>query len=69
MELTISPSVILSVGRCHKCGSYWGTERNKSGTCPVCASETIIKTRDERDALNRTIVALRGVVTRQGKAK
>lgn len=69
MELTISPSVTLSVGRCHKCGSYWGTERNKTGICPVCANETIRQTWDERKALSRTIAALRGVVSRQGKVK
>lgn len=67
--LTITEPVELTQHRCYQCGRWWAYERFAASMpdCPVCSQRVIDRQRTSIEERDRTIVGLRGALTKARK--
>ena len=66
-EYNHQPHITLLSTRCFECGRYWAYEKNmvtSNPKCPFCADISIAKAYDTVKNYEKTISALRGVISR-----
>jgi hypothetical protein len=63
-EIKITEAVTLDTRRCYDCGRWWASEPGIPGDCPICTRRDKDKRWEEYEAQARTIIALRGALTK-----
>ena len=63
------PQIDLQVTRCTDCRHYYAYERHSYCRCPHCAESRIDRLVQEACDLERTVSALKGVITRMKNAR
>lgn len=60
-----TPSITLSVRRCHECGRFYAVESFPQCRCPYCAERKVEEAHKAQAKAERSASALRGALSRR----